>query len=184
MRMLQRVIGNEVVSKAVGPVCLQSELLRLALQMDSSSIHTQGRLFLECIPVLYHDGQLHKERRGCSKTQNLLQPLFSLRFGVRFVVKGSLSSRNHDFILNIGTPIRTAACDYVLWPGPYSVFFTLSRQFFKQLPSRPILLYLGVQFVHVVCHRQQEDLGGYLPVASQQELPEGVVLLNDAKGSL
>ena len=68
--------------------------------------------------------------------------------------------------------------------GPLFSFFTLSRQFFKQLASGPILLYLGVQYVHIVCHRQQEDLGGYLPVTAQQELPEGVVLLNDTKGSL
>lgn len=79
---------------------------------------------------------------------------------------------------------QTAACGYVLWLGPYSVFYTLSRQFFKQLASGPILLYLGVQFVHIVGHRQQEDLSGYLPVTAQQELPESVVLLDDTKGSL
>ena len=56
--------------------------------------------------LLGYVAQLSIKQRSCSKTQNLLQPLFSSRFCARFEVKGSLSSGNHGFSPHIGTSIR------------------------------------------------------------------------------
>ena len=38
----------------------------------------------------------------------------------------------------------------------------LSRKFFEQLRFCPVLLYLCMQLVHIVCHRQKQYLGEYL----------------------
>ena len=66
----------------------------------------------------------------------------------------------------------------------YSVFLCLSRKFFEQLPSGSISLNLVVEFVDVVAHRHQEDLGQNLLVAAEQKLPETVILFDNAESAL
>ena len=68
--------------------------------------------------------------------------------------------------------------------GPhYSILWKLSRFFFKQLSAGTVLLYLGVQLVQVVGHGQEQDLGRYLFLSSQQETAETVILLDHPEGS-
>lgn len=65
----------------------------------------------------------------------------------------------------------------------YSVLPPLRRQFLKQLPSGAILLNFVIQFVDVVTHGYQKNLGQDFFVAAQQELSESIILFDDAKGT-
>ena len=56
----------------------------------------------------------------------------------------------------------------------YSVLPSLSRKFFEQLPAGALLLYLVMEFVDVVTHGHQEDLGKNLLVAAEKKLAETV----------
>lgn len=64
-----------------------------------------------------------------------------------------------------------------------SVIDPLRGQFFKQLLSGPILLKLGMVFIHIVGHGNQENLGLYLFASTKQELSKTAILLYNAKGS-
>lgn len=60
----------------------------------------------------------------------------------------------------------------------------LNRKFFKQLRSCAVLLYFGMEFVHIISHRDEENLNGNFPIPAQQKLTERMVLFYNAKGSL
>lgn len=66
--------------------------------------------------------------------------------------------------------------------APFSVFSSLSRQFFEQLTASPVLLVLRMQFVHVIGHTDQEQYA-YLLVTAQQKLSERIVLFDHPEGS-
>lgn len=86
--------------------------------------------------------------------QSLLQPLFSYPFSCLPDFKQPCFPQMSGVCLECACLNQNRRLLSWSWVTPYSVFHVLSRQFFKQLPPRPMLLYLGVQFVHVVGHRQ------------------------------
>ncbi len=59
----------------------------------------------------------------------------------------------------------------------------LSRIFYEQLRSCTVMLYLGMQFIYVVGHGEQQDFCGNLFVPSEQELAKSIVLFNDSEST-
>jgi hypothetical protein len=55
-------------------------------------------------------------------------------------------------------------------------FLQLSCQFFKQLPDGTVMLNLVVEFVDIVSHRHQKELGQNLLISTEQELFKPVIL--------
>ena len=60
----------------------------------------------------------------------------------------------------------------------------LRRRFFEYLRTRPILLYLCVQLVDIICHRQQKDFRLDFLLTTKQKLAETVVLLYNTECTL